>query len=496
MNSLYITRLHNDIIIAYRSNEKLTEIMVENDENQSIVGNIYKAKVIAISAGLNAAFVDYGEKKKGFLPLNSADGKISFNLGNEIDEVVQSERVIHVDDEILVQIERDEISTKGARLTSYITIPGNFMVFMPDIHFVGVSKKVMDRKFRSEIKKYMYTFIEQDMGVIIRTAAYDASKPRIKKEYKELVNMWKHVIKKTDKIETPALLYKESSFIIKTVRDILKKGLDEIVIDSKDIYNDIMRYFSFVNPRMKKKVQLYQFTVPMLSYYDIDKEMEQIFNPNVYLKHGAYIIIEQTEALTTIDVNSGRMSKSADKNNLITTINLMAAEEIAKQLRLRDIGGIIVVDFIDMKDEFSRRKVVSEFKKHLKSDRSTTKVHKISRLGLVEMTRKRVGPSMVDHFVEECEHCKSRGYTPKPVYTALKFLRWVKDNGKNFRKDTLIINASTGIINEIENNLSNYLIDIMRDWQVNIKIEENNNIRKGFLEIYSRNRLERIATIN
>ena len=247
---------------------------------------------------------------------------------------------------------------------------------------------------------------------------------------------------------------------------------------------------------MKKKVQLYQFAVPMLSYYDIDKEKEQMFNPNVYLKHGAYIIIEQTEALTTIDVNSGRMSKSADKNNLITTINLMAAEEIAKQLRLRDIGGIIVIDFIDMKDEFSRRKVVSEFKKHLKSDRSTTKVHKISRFGLVEMTRKRVGPSMVDHFVEECEHCKSRGYTPKPVYTALKFLRWVKDNGKNFRKDTLIVNASTDIINEIKNNLNNYLIDIMHDWQVNIKIEENNNIRKGFLEIYSRNRLERIATIN
>lgn len=495
MNSLYITKMHSEIIIAYRSEGKLTEIMVENEGNESIVGNIYKARVISVSSGLKAAFIDYGERKKGFLPLTSADGKVKFSLEGYTDEEVFAERTIREKDEILVQIEREEISVKGARLTSYITIPGNFMVLVPDVSFLGISKKIRDRKRRNEMRQYMKSIIAKDMGVIMRTAAIDAQKSQLKKEYRDLVNMWNRVKKNTGSLEAPALVYKESSFVIKTIRNIIKKGLDEIITDNKTIYNDIMRYFSFVNAGMKKKLQLYQFEAPLMSHYDLDREMDTMFNINVHLKHGAYIVIEPTEALTAIDVNSGRMSRSKDQRNLITDINLMAAEEIARQLRLRDIGGLIVVDFIDMNDEASKRRVVSEFKRHLRNDRSTTRVLKVSKFGLVEMTRKRVRPTALDHFVETCSYCQGRGYTPKPVYVALKFIRWIKDHAKAYAGDTLIVTARDDIIEEINAGLTPYLRTIMKDWKLNIKIEENSNIDKGFLEIYSYKKLEKIATI-
>ena len=495
MNSLYITKMHSDVIIAYRSEGKLTEIMVENEGNESIVGNIYKASVISVSSGLKAAFIDYGERKKGFLPLNSSDGKVKFSLEGYTDEEVFAERVIKEKDEILVQIEREEISVKGARLTSYITIPGNFMVLVPDVRFIGISKKIRDRKLRNEMKQYMKSIITGDMGVIMRTAASEAKKSQLKKEYRDLVNMWKKVKTNTSSLEAPALVYKESSFVIKTIRNIMKKGLDEIITDNKTIYNDIMRYFSFVNSRMKKKVHLYQFEAPLMSHYELDREMDSMFNVNVYLKHGAYIVIEPTEALTAIDVNSGRMSRSKDQKNLITDINVMAAEEIARQLRLRDIGGLIVVDFIDMNDEASKRRVVREFKRHLRNDRSTTRVLKVSKFGLVEMTRKRVRPTALDHFIETCSHCQGRGYTPKPVYVALKFIRWIKDHAKAYSGDTLIVTARNDIIEEINAGLTPYLMTIMKDWKLNIKIEENSNIEKGFLEIYSYRKLEKVATI-
>ena len=498
MNRLFITQMKNDIIIALRSEGKLTEIKVENEDRKSIVGNIYKAKVQSISEGLKAGFVNYGEKKKGFLPLQSADGKVIFELDNELDEKVASEMTVHKGDEILVQIERDEISAKGARLTTYITIPGNFMVLVPNVHFVGISKKIRDKKFRGELKKYMYKILEKDMGVIIRTAAYDANKTQLKKEYKDLVRMWSQVLKKTKKLETPALVYRESSIVIKTIRNLIKRGIDEIVVDSKEIYNDIQRYYSFVDSNMKKKVKLYNFTSPLLSHYDLDKEMDQLFETDVYLKHGAYIIIEPTEALTAIDVNSGKMSKSkgSDDESLIANINIMAAEEIARQLRLRNIGGLIVLDFIGMKKNYNKKRVVKTLKKHLRDDMATSKVLNVSKFGLVEMTRKRVGPSVINYFADKCRLCGGRGFTPRPIHLALKFLRWLKENGKNYSGDTLIINSRKVVIDEIDQHLSPYLRDLMEDWNINIKIEHNENIERGFVEIYSYSKLEKIASIS
>jgi len=496
MNELFVTKNEDNIVIAVKEKGKLVEVVVEDFNKVSIVGNIYKAKVQHLSSGIQAAFLDIGEKKKALLPLNTPDGRIKFELISDIDEEVHQEMIIKAGDEILVQVVRDEINEKGAKLTSFISIAGNFLVLLPNVHFVGVSKQIRDRDFKSSIKSMLYSTIEPNVGVIVRTAALDATHAIIKREYFELLKIWKRISANIDKSISPTLLYKETTVSKKLIRDLMKKGIEHIYVDSKEIYHDILEYFSYIGINMKKKVHLFQFKIPILAYYEIDRELEKMFKPEVYLKGGASIVIETTEALTAIDVNSGKISRSRDNDSLIKDINIMAAEEIARQLRLRDIGGIIVIDFIDMSDELSKKELLSQLKKHLKNDRSTTKTLKVSQFGLVEMTRKKIGPSVIHYFINKCDCCDGRGYTPKPFYIGLKFVRWLKENGKNYSDDTLIVNAQENVVNSIRKNLMRYIETVMKENRMNVKIQVSDSIKNGICEIYSVNKVERVATVN
>lgn len=496
MNELFITKNEDNIIMAVKENGKLVEVVVEDFNKVSLVGNIYKAKIQHLSEGIQAAFLDIGEKKKAFLPLNSPDGKIKFELFSDIDEEVHQEMIIKQGDEILVQVMRDEINAKGAKLTSYISIAGNFLVLLPFVHFVGVSKQIRDKEFKSSVKTMLYSILQPEVGVIVRTAALEATPAIIKREYYELLKIWNRISANVDKAVSPALLYKEVTVSKKLIRDLMKRGVEHIYVDSKEIYHDILEYFSYLGINMKKKVHLYQFKIPILAYYEIDRELEKMFKPEVYLKGGASIVIETTEALTAIDVNSGKISRSRDDDALIKDINIMAAEEIARQLRLRDLGGIIVIDFIDMSDEISKKELLMHLKKYLKNDRSTTKTLKVSQFGLVEMTRKKIGPSVINYFIDKCDCCEGRGYTPKPFYIGLKLVRWLKENGKNYSEDTLIVNAQENVVNSIKKNLMRYIETVMKDSRMNVKIQISDTVKNGVCEIYSVNKVERIATVN
>ncbi|MEO0288478.1 MAG: Rne/Rng family ribonuclease [candidate division WOR-3 bacterium] len=494
MNELFISKMENSIIIALKEDSKLVEISVDDTTKSSLVGNIYKARIEHISEGIQAAFVDIGEKKKAFLPLNTPDGKVKFEYFGEIDEDVENFMEIKEGDEILVQVVRDEINSKGAKLSSYISIAGNYLILVPFVHFIGVSKQIKDKEFKSSIKSFIYSFLPQDMGVIVRTAALDAKPTILKKEFFELLKIWDKIVKNIEKKKSPTLLYRESSLVIKTIRNLMKRNLDAIYVDSREIFNEVTNYLTFINPLLKSKVNLYKFKIPMLSYFEIDKEIEKMTKPEVYLKGGVSIVIETTEALTAIDVNSGKISKSRDDINLVKDINLMAAEEIARQLRLRDIGGLIVIDFIDMEDEQSRKEVFNYLKKCLKNDRSTTKTLKLSQFGLVEMTRKKIGPSVTMNFVEKCQCCDGRGYIAKPIFLGLKLTRWIKENIKNYTNDTLIINCNKELSDVIEKDLYKYFESLMKDYKVNIKIEKIDSFKTGY-EIYSLNKLEKIAYV-
>lgn len=494
MNELFISKLENSTIIALKEDSKLVEISVEDTTKSSLVGNIYKARIDHIAGGIQAAFVDIGEKKKAFLPLNTPDGKVKFEHFGEIDEDIENYMEIKKGDEILVQVIRDEINAKGAKLSSYISIAGNYLILVPFVHFVGVSKQIKDREFKSSVKSFLYSFLPPDMGVIVRTAAIDAKPTLLKKEFYELQKIWDKIAKNIDKKKSPSLLYRESSLVIKTIRNLMKRNLDVIHIDTREVFNEVNNYLTFFNPLLKNKVKLYKFKIPMLAYFDIDKEIDRMIKPEVYLKGGVSIVIETTEALTAIDVNSGKISKSRDDVNLVKDINLMAAEEIARQLRLRDIGGLIVIDFIDMGDVQSKKEVFNYLKKCLKNDRSTTKTLKLSQFGLVEMTRKKIGPSVTMNFVEKCQCCDGKGYTAKPILLGMKLIRWIKENIKNYSKDTLIINCNKELSDVIEKDLYRYFESLMKDYKVNIKIENTESSKIGF-EIYSLNKLEKIAYV-
>ncbi|HAF07049.1 MAG: Rne/Rng family ribonuclease [bacterium] len=494
MNELFISKLENSTIIALKEDSKLVEISVEDTTKSSLVGNIYKARIDHIAGGIQAAFVDIGEKKKAFLPLNTPDGKVKFEYFGEIDEDIENYMEIKKGDEILVQVIRDEINAKGAKLSSYISIAGNYLILVPFVHFVGVSKQIKDREFKSSVKSFLYSFLPPDMGVIVRTAAIDAKPTLLKKEFYELQKIWDKIAKNIDKKKSPSLLYRESSLVIKTIRNLMKRNLDVIHIDTREVFNEVNNYLTFFNPLLKNKVKLYKFKIPMLAYFDIDKEIDRMIKPEVYLKGGVSIVIETTEALTAIDVNSGKISKSRDDVNLVKDINLMAAEEIARQLRLRDIGGLIVIDFIDMGDVQSKKEVFNYLKKCLKNDRSTTKTLKLSQFGLVEMTRKKIGPSVTMNFVEKCQCCDGKGYTAKPILLGMKLIRWIKENIKNYSKDTLIINCNKELSDVIEKDLYRYFESLMKDYKVNIKIENTESSKIGF-EIYSLNKLEKIAYV-
>ncbi len=494
MNELFISKVDKNIIVALKENSKLVEIYVEDTTKTSLVGNIYKARIEHISSGIQAAFVDIGEKKKGFLPLNTPDGKVKFEYFNEIDEDVENYMEIKAGDEILVQVIREEINSKGAKLSSYISVAGNYIVVVPLVHFVGVSKQIRDNEFKSFIKSFINSFLPDDIGVIVRTAAVDAKPAMIKREFFELLKIWDRIIKNVEKEKSPSLLYRDSSLVIKSLRNLMKRNIDLIYTDSREIYNEVTNYLTFVNPSLKNKVNLFKFKIPMLSYYDIDKEIDKMLKPEVYLKGGVSIVIETTEALTAIDVNSGKISKNRDDVDLVKEINLMAAEEIARQLRLRDIGGLIVIDFIDMDNEISKKEVFNKLKKELKNDRSTTKTLKVSQFGLVEMTRKKIGPSVIHSFIDKCEYCDGRGYNPKPFLMAFKLIRWIKENIKNYTNDTLIINCNKSLVETLEKYLMKYHESLLKDYKVNIKIEEIENNRYGF-EIYSLKKLEKVAFI-
>jgi Rne/Rng family ribonuclease len=361
---------------------------------------------------------------------------------------------------------------------------------------VGVSKQIRDKEFKSSVKTMLYSILQPEVGVIVRTAALEATPAIIKREYYELLKIWNRISANVDKAVSPALLYKEVTVSKKLIRDLMKRGVEHIYVDSKEIYHDILEYFSYLGINMKKKVHLYQFKIPILAYYEIDRELEKMFKPEVYLKGGASIVIETTEALTAIDVNSGKISRSRDDDALIKDINIMAAEEIARQLRLRDLGGIIVIDFIDMSDEISKKELLMHLKKYLKNDRSTTKTLKVSQFGLVEMTRKKIGPSVINYFIDKCDCCEGRGYTPKPFYIGLKLVRWLKENGKNYSEDTLIVNAQENVVNSIKKNLMRYIETVMKDSRMNVKIQISDTVKNGVCEIYSVNKVERIATVN
>ncbi len=419
--------------IAIIENDRLEELYTERVSAASHVGSIYKGRITNIEPSIQAAFVDFGGAKNGFLHISDLHPKFFPKGKNSTEQVGRRsshrsrppiQECLKRGKEIVVQMTKQGIGTKGPTLTTYLSIPGRVVVMMPGMSHVGISRKIEDEDARSKIRTILDELsIPEDMGVIVRTAGVDRSKRDMQRDISYLERLWKAVTKRIESSNVPSEIYQESDLVIRTIRDVFDSEVKRIVCDGEDVAVKVKEFLDVAVPRSRCDVEVYRGKQGIFGEFGIEDEIQEVHARRVELKKGGSLIIDQTEALVAIDVNSGnfRGANNAETNAL--KLNLEAAEEICRQLRLRDMGGVIVIDFIDMREESNRRTLERKLRDILKRDRAKSKVLKISNFGLVEMTRQRLKPSLKQTQFSRCPHCDGTGLSMSQESIALAVLR-------------------------------------------------------------------------
>lgn len=396
--------------VALVESGKLVELDVEREER--VVGSIYKCKVANVLAGMDAAFVDIGLERNAFLYVADVLPEMDDEFPSARKEPARHVRikdVLKVGQEVLVQVVKGPRGSKGARVSTRISLPGRYLVLMPDSDNLGISRKIESETERDRLKKIGDSVRPLGFGMIIRTEGEGRSEAEIRKDLEFLLRMWSQIQEKSTKVSAPGLVHQDLSLIYKTIRDVFSSDVNKMIIDSPVDYEKALELIDLISPKMRSRLVLYDESEPIFQRFAVEAEIENLLRRKVWLKSGGHLTLDTTEALTTIDVNTGKFVGSTSLSDTILKTNLDAVIEIARQLRLRDIGGIIVLDFIDMVNPKDRTKVVSALEKELRKDRTRTKISHISPLGLIEMTRKRTGEALTELVTEPCPYCQGRG---------------------------------------------------------------------------------------
>ena len=423
-----------EVRIALMEDERLEELYMERESSATHVGNIYKGKVTNVEASIQAAFVDFGIGRNGFLHVQDLHPQYMGKAGHDIKETVGNklgrrdrppiQQCLRRGDEILVQIIKEGIGTKGPTLTSYLSIPGRFLVMMPGVGKMGVSQKIEDDTERRRLRAIIDTLSPpKDLGFIIRTAGVGKTKAELERDFKYLVRLWEDIDKKDQKSRPPALLYTEGDLVTRTVRDVYTSDIDRIVVDDVDTAKRIKEFFKLSMPRTKNRVDVYEDHVPLFHKYGIEHEIEQMYAREVPLKSGGSLVIDQTEAVVAIDVNSGKFRVHNDAEETAFRTDLEAAEEIVRQLRLRDLGGVVICDFIDLRYERHRHALHEKLDGLFKNDRAKARFLPMSQFGIIEMTRQRMRPSLKKSVYAECPGCHGSGLVKTPESMGLDIMR-------------------------------------------------------------------------
>lgn len=407
--------------IATIKENKLDQFHIETAAKQVTQGNIYKGVVTRVEPSLQAVFVNYGEEKNGFLQKNEIHK-------DYFQDVAPGEKalfnLIKKGQELIVQVTKDPLGSKGAMLTTFISLPGRLSVLMPGNTTKGVSRKISDEDERKRligiVKKMK---VPEGFGMIVRTAGKGTNKTALTSDLTYLVRVWKNIDKKAIENKAPSLLYREQTLAVRSLRDYLTSDVKEILIDNQEIFKEVKDFISIVAPKQKNIVKLFKGEKPIFTKHQLEDQIASIYKKEVPLKSGGFLVIEQTEALVSIDVNSGKSTKKKNIEETAYHTNLEACEEVARQLQLRDMGGLIVVDFIDMRERRHKADITKTLKKHLKSDKARTKVGGITKFGLLEMSRQRIRHSITFGSYEPCRHCNGRGQTPSVETQGLALLR-------------------------------------------------------------------------
>lgn len=419
--------------IAVVEDGRLEELYMERTSSTSHVGNIYKGKVTNVEASIQAAFIDFGLGRNGFLHISDLMPSYFGKKHEDVTEAVGRkisrrdrppiQRCLKRGDEIIVQIIKEGIGTKGPTLSTYVSIPGRILVMMPGMSKFGISRKIEDEDERRRLRGILDGLkCPDDVGFIVRTAGVGKSKIEISRDLQYLTRLWKNI---NDKMKQPAPqeLYTEGDLVTRTVRDVFSAEIEQIVVDSKEVAKRIKDFFKIAMPRTKNKVELYDEPTPLFHKYNIESEIEKIYSRHVPLPSGGSLVIDQTEAIVAIDVNSGKFRDHSDAETTAFKTDMEAADEIPRQLKLRDLGGVIICDFIDLRFERHRRELEQRLHENLKNDRAKSKVLRMSQFGIVEMTRQRMRPSLKKSIYCDCPHCKGSGLVKTPESMSLDMMR-------------------------------------------------------------------------
>ena len=429
----------------------VSEVAFDREHSRGVVGNLYKGRVNRVLPGMQSSFVDIGLERDAFLYVADVIEDEDY-LTEEEETIVEAEREIRAakqntqsidqllkeGQEVLVQVAKESLGTKGARITSYVSLPGRYLVYMPTVEHVGVSRKVESSEERNRLKQLIQKNRTGSGGCIVRTAAQGKDDEAVVADLKYLEQKWKEILEKAEQLKAPALVHRDLGMVFRYIRDVLSPDFSAIRINSEDMFERVMNYVRQIQPQILNRVKYYSKNYPIFEEYAVQSEIDKALRTKVWLKSGGYIVINQTEALVAIDVNTGRYTGDKRLEDTITRINLEAVEEIAHQIRLRDLGGIIVIDFIDMEERRNQNKVFNALEQARKRDRSPTKSIQISEFGLVVLTRKRVKKSLERVLGRPCPSCQGSSWIKSPTTVAYEIVDQVRKNPNEYSKGLIV----------------------------------------------------------
>jgi ribonuclease G len=483
--------------VALLENSLVTEIYIDRKKDRGIAGNVYKGRIMKVLPGMQAAFIDIGLEKSAFLyvgdvfdssseytPLMEDEGlELEVEPKRKRAHANQIEDLLQEGQEILVQVSKEPISTKGARVTTYISIPGRYLVMMPGVNHIGVSRRIENGEERKRLREIVSRLRKPNTGYIIRTASQGRSEDDFVADIEFLSRLWDNVQKKKERASAPALLHNELDLVFRVIRDVFTRDVDKMVIDSPDEYQRVREFVDSYIPQLGRRVKPYDGDDPIFDHYGVEIEISRALGRKVWLKSGGYIIVDQTEALAAIDVNTGRYVGKRTLEDTILKTNIEAVREIAYQLRLRNMGGIIILDFIDMEREDNRRKVYSALQEALANDKAKTTISHISPIGLIEMTRKRIRESLGRTLCEPCPYCDGRGYIKSSRTVCYEVLRELRRAFTSAEEKKALVTVNSMVADMLYDEERQGVEELEKEFQKKIVIKADPNLHQEQYEV-------------
>jgi len=485
MKKMLINAFHpEEIRVAVVEDGILQQLYIESVLKEQIRGNIYKGRISKVEKSLDAVFIDYGREKHGLLPLND----INWRFVPGVSEGKGSLALLRKGMEVPVQVNREEKNAKGALLTMNISIPGRYMVLLPRQDLAGISRKIEDEAKRKRLKDIISQLSPPpDMGLIVRTAGMDRNKADLQKDLNYLLRLWKSIEEGFKKMPCPSLIYREGDIIIRSIRDYFTSDISEILIDDEETCRRAVVFLKSVMPRHKNVIRQYRQSKPLFTKYDLEQQIQNIYSTKVKLPSGGTLVIEPTEAMVVIDVNSGQSTAGKDIENTALSTNLEATAEIARQLVLRDIGGLVVVDFIDMRARENMRKVEKALKDALKNDRAHLVMGRISQFGILELSRERLSSTLLEKSYVSCPCCEGTGVVRSVESAALMALREIQLYLNRNNPAELKAELSPDVAMYLLNSRRKYLLRLEQDFSVKIEIAVNPDLKRDQVRIDNQN---------